>query len=278
MWLIPSLTTHAQSPEWIVHIEPDGWYDARPEDVRKVVVSAGKALLEYGDGLNLEPIVLKNNPRGPLVFNRMSAQDNYIVLVNVSGRQWSQLAYQFSHELCHILSNFDRSRNSANQWFEEAVCEGASLHALKSMSKEWQINPPYPNWRSYAFSLTKYLQLYLQEEHRYLVVGTDLAEWYAKERRSLRSDHRQRHKNEIVGTRIFNYFQKTPARWRSIRYLNLSPSPDLSLQQYLQVWHQHLPKRLKYVAIEIASWFGYRVGDNFPRLFRLPCSSRSSKG
>lgn len=270
MWLLTSLTSHAQSPEWIVRIEPDGWYDARPEDVHKVVVSAGNTLLEYGDALNLVPIVLKNNPRGPLVFNRMSAQDNYTVLVNVTGRQWSQLAYQFSHELCHILSNFDTSSNNANQWFEEAVCEGASLHALKRMSKEWQIDPPYPNWRSYAFSLSKYLHQYLQEDHRYLPAGTDLSEWYAKERRSLRRDHRQRHKNEIVGTKIFNYFQENQTRWRSIRYLNLSRSSDLSLQQYLQVWHQHLPRRLKYVAIEIASWFGYRVDDRSSRVFRLP--------
>ena len=261
LW-IPSLAVHAQSPRWVVDVEPYGWNDANPEDVYKIVVSAGSTLLEYGNGLNLQPILLRNHPQGPLTLYRLPTQNQYTVLVHITDRKWSQLAYQFSHEFCHILSNYDTSRNSANQWFEEAVCEGASLYTLKRMSETWRTDPPHQNWRSYSSSLATYLRHYLQENHRYLEAGTDLSDWYAKEKRSLRHNHGQRHKNEIVGTKIFYYFLESPDRWRSIRYLNLTRAPDLSLQQYLGVWYKDLPKALKHVAIEIAGWFGYPISDH----------------
>ena len=55
-------------------------------------------------------------------------------------------AYQFAHEFCHILCNFDDDWKG-NNWFEETMCETSSLFVLRRLSKEWEERPPYPAWK-----------------------------------------------------------------------------------------------------------------------------------
>jgi hypothetical protein len=49
--------------------------------------------------------------------------------------------YQFAHEFAHILSNYERHADSKvarqHEWFEEALCEVASLYALKRVGMQW---------------------------------------------------------------------------------------------------------------------------------------------
>ena len=63
---------------------------------------------------------------------RLAARDSY----------WSQYIYQFSHELCHVLTGFDRYREHRHKWFEETLCELASLFTLYQLSETWATNPP----------------------------------------------------------------------------------------------------------------------------------------
>lgn len=237
----------------------DGWYGAQTADVEAVTQSAASTLLEHmPGGLKLEPVILKNDEDGPIVLFRRGERNEYIVLVDIEGRTWAQLAYQFSHELCHILSNYGSTQQDANQWFEEALCEGASIHAVKQMSNVWKTNPPYPVWQSYSTSLEEYYQNILAEQHRYLPAGDNIANWYQREKISLRSNAGLRDKNEVVGTKIYSYFEQNPQRWRAMNYINVGNSNNqITLQQYLQDWENNLPADLKYVAVTISAWFGY---------------------
>ena len=55
----------------------------------------------------------------------------YQVMLATWSRYWSQYAYQFGHELTHILTDYDRFSPHRHKWFEETVCEAASLFALE---------------------------------------------------------------------------------------------------------------------------------------------------
>ena len=105
-----------------------------------------------------------------------------------------KLAYQFSHELCHVLSNYEVTKKDANQWFEEALCEGASIYAVNRMSQVWKTNPPYSSWQSYASNLEKYYDNIMAEQHRYLQPEDTIFNWYQREKTSLRANAEQRNK------------------------------------------------------------------------------------
>ncbi len=237
----------------------EGWYDAQTVDVEAVTQSAASTLLEHMPaGLKLAPIILKNDEDGPVVLFRRGERNEYIVLVDIEGLKWAQLAYQFSHELCHILSNYESTKKDANQWFEEALCEGTSIHAVKQMSDVWKTSPPYPAWQSYSAALEEYYKDILAEQHRYLPAGDNIADWYQREKVSLRSSAEQRDKNEVIGTKIYAFFEQKPDRWQSMRYINIgNANEQITLQQYLQDWRDNLPADLKYVAETISGWFGY---------------------
>lgn len=238
-----------------------GWYGADPIDVKAVSQSAASTLMKYmPPDLSLSPIILKNNKEGPMVLLNRGKQHEYIILVNVSGQYWAQLAYQFSHELCHILSNYEATRRDSNQWFEESLCEAASIHAVNQMSDIWKVSPPYPSWQSYSTSLQSYYKNILAEPHRYLQTNDSIANWYQREKVSLRLKAEQRNKNEVIGTKIYLFFKENPHRWRSIRYINIGNiNNQISLQQYLQDWENNLPTELKHVAKIIASWFKFNI-------------------
>lgn len=238
---------------------PEGWYEANLADVEAVSQSAASTLLEHMPaGSKLNPIILKNGKEGPVVLFQRGSQQEYRIVVDIKGQHWAQLAYQFSHELCHILSHYEATRNDANQWFEESLCEAASIHAVKQMSNRWKTRPPYPNWQDYSLALEKYYKNILLEPHRYLRPGDSILNWYQREKVSLRSNPGQRNKNEVIGTKIYSLFEQDPDRWRSISYINIGNiNNDITLQQYLQDWENNLPVDLKYIAKTITSWFGY---------------------
>ncbi len=235
------------------------WGKVNPVDAKAVALSSAKEVLKHFPDITLKPIILKNKIKNnPVVLYQKGNKGEYIIGVNIDGLRWSQLAYQFAHEITHILSNYEKTKNNANQWFEEAVCEAASIQAVKDMSISWKTKPPYPNWKSYSSSLDEYFQELINEESRYLAKGDSLAKWYKREKKSLRNDAHQRDKNEVVGTKIFKYFNQSPKRWEAVKYLNIGDvQGKVSLQKYLKEWKIALPNDLKYVATTVSSWFGY---------------------
>ena len=105
----------------------------------------------------------------------------------------AQFAYQFSHEFCHIMSDYERLRENPNGWFHEAICELASVFTLRCMAERWSSCAPYPNWVEYSDSLLSYAEDCLSCEDRLVarrhdtlclavVRGRDLAEGQVPQR------------------------------------------------------------------------------------------------
>ncbi|GAG03367.1 unnamed protein product, partial [marine sediment metagenome] len=134
----------------VIRVQPGGWGDAGVQNIQKLLLSAGNELWKHFPGRRLRPIIIRHSDSGPIVLFRQGPAGEYIVKLDAEGRHWAQFTYQFSHELCHVLTNYEKKASPKNRWFEESLCEMASMFVLRRMAVTWQTSPPYPNWKSFA--------------------------------------------------------------------------------------------------------------------------------
>ncbi len=246
------------SSEPVINLKPDGWDAMGANNVKAITLSAANTLLENIPGVSLDPIILGNTAAGPITYFNRGSNNEYLIDIDISGAFWAQLTYQFAHEYMHVLSNYGGTASDPNQWFEEALCEAASMQALKRMSISWQTNAPLSHLQSYAPSMESYFNDLINEDVRQLQPGDTIAAWYEREKSSLRANAGLRDKNEVIGNKIYKYFAASPDRWRSVRYLNLGiTNKNITLEEYLNKWKASLPTDLKYVAATVSGWFGY---------------------
>ncbi len=127
------------------------------------------------------------------------------------------MTYQFAHELCHILCGYDQDPHP-NRWFEESLCEAASLFVLRRSAETWKTRPPYPNWKDYA----KHLRSYADDriKNAPLPEGKTLAAWYRENAEALAKNAEDRPKNSIVAGQLLPLLEEDASRWESIAWLN----------------------------------------------------------
>ncbi len=263
-------------------------------DVQKVLDSAAGTLWRYFPDRQLPPILVE--PKGgPIVLHRRGQAGELLVRLDTGDRLWAQHAYQFSHELCHILCNFSDGP-TANLWFEESLCEMASLFALRQMADTWQTAPPYPNWKSYSASLSGYSDERLIGGK--LPPGITLAAWYRDQAERLAAEPTNRERNQIAAVALLPLFEAQPAHWQSIAWLNgLPPArrdaapaanrrdeapPDddnrgpkavpraLTFAEYLSQWRARAPRGEQPFIDEIARQFELKIAAG-----RDPVSDRA---
>jgi hypothetical protein len=204
-------------------------------------------------------------PGNPRVLLDRGIGGEYVVQLSARDRRWSQYAYQFSHELCHILSNFENIRVKdvglvpQNQWFEESVCDAAALFALRRMTSAWQQAPPYPSWASYAPAFGEYAQHLLADVDRNEVEAANLGEWYRKNAAELKRNPYLRNKNEVVAARLLPLLEQNPQHWESISFLTISylnaNAHSRTFKEYLEGWYRYAPQRDKVFVGEVMEMF-----------------------
>ncbi len=122
-----------------------------------------------------------------------------------------------SHEFCHVLCGY-REEWPGNKWFEETLCEMASLYALRAMGKAWETDPPYAHWKSYRVSLAKYAQDVIDKREK--LTPETLAAFYQKHREELVKEPCNRELNGAMAVVLLDLFEAQPERWESVRWLN----------------------------------------------------------
>jgi hypothetical protein len=241
----------------VIRPDPDAdWDGASLADVTKVLTSAAETLWEQVPDRRLAPIHVE--PKGgPIVLFQHGPEGAYRVRLDTGSTYWCQYAFQFAHEFCHILCRYEETEQ-ANKWFEESVCEAASLFALRRMAEVWKTDPPYPNWRSFAPSLRSYAADRLKKAP--LPEGTTLAAWYRKHAEHLRREPCDRPKNQVVAGVLLPMFEASPDRWQAVQYLNAGARPEpRSFEAYLADWHRHCPARHRAFVRQVAEAFGIRL-------------------
>ena len=234
----------------------DASWGGEIRDVDKVLHSAAEALWPYFPGRTVKPILVE--PKGgPITLFRRGPNGEYLVRLNTGDRHWAQHAYQFAHEFTHILANYDEHERS-NKWFEESVCEMASLFALRRMSETWKVRPPYSNWRGYAPALRQYADERIRAAQ--LPPGKTLAQWYHENEPLLRQEPCLRDKNTVVAVALLPLFEKQPSNWETIAWLNDGASHGTrTFARYLEDWHARVPEKLRPIVRQIAGEFAVKI-------------------
>jgi hypothetical protein len=110
------------------------------------------------------------------------------IIVDIGERDWSKLAYQFGHELGHVMANSWQPHAKPMlpcQWIEEAMVEAFSIRGLGRLAESWKQNPPFPGDNAFGDAIADYRRD-LIKHYAALAddqgITNDPARWFAEHR------------------------------------------------------------------------------------------------
>ena len=247
-----------------VHIvvPPSNWGEGSCENVETLIRNTASHVLRllrnpFAADIRVIPRPIDEYPE---VMYRSSTEIPYTIKLSARDRYWAKYAYQFAHEFCHVLSNYEQLQKNPNNWFHEAICELASVFTLRWMAERWHSNPPYPNWASFADNLDKYCKEWMSRPETQLPEGVSLQSWLLQNEDTLRvADYRkkaERNKQYLVAYQLLPIFEDFPAGWNAIRNL---PTSTGYLKDYLNEWHSLVDLEDQPFVVRLSNAFGYTI-------------------
>ena len=232
-------------------------FAASEADIRAVCDSAARQLWKHFLEYELEPFVVTRGKSGPIVLYQRNDMREIVLKLDTSNTFWSQYAYQFGHEFCHILSRY-RPNDGKNLWFEETLCETASLYVLREMAREWKKSPPYRNWADYRDSLREYADDQIRKRERVRDIHAHgLAAFYKSHADELRKNATNRDLNGAMAVVLLARLEEKPEHWEAVRWLNHSEAPkDEAFAAYLTRWQAAAPQKHQAFIRDVAELFG----------------------
>jgi hypothetical protein len=245
-----------------------GWGNTPAAELKLVLAAVAAEFGRHFPGRDLGTVNVVPGEIGPMVLYERAADGAYVVKLSARDGRWFQFVYQFAHELCHIYSNFDRKRSAdgqietANQWFEESICEAAALYTLRSLARQWSAAEAGSLQARHAADLRAYADYFLGESHRQLPPGVSLADWFRAHHADLASNPYHRQRNELVAKALLPYFEQNPDSWEAIAFLNTdSAHAAMVFEAYLEHWLQACPVERREVVERVMQVFGIRPED-----------------
>lgn len=227
-------------------IRNDGWGTAIVENVLAVLTSSIE-LFEKSikpENFNSKMVVVQHSSyhSPPIDHPKMYKRDpENLIFLDTKDNFWSQYAYQFAHEYCHHLieSNFINSFDQFG-WFEESLCELASIHSIKNMAQIWINNPPYPNWKDYATSLDEYSNEIINRSSNNIKLP--LKNWICNNLEELSKNRYIREKNCLVAVNISDLFFNNPQLWDTIPLIgNVEITESMDFEEFINKWSDLIP-------------------------------------
>ena len=165
----------------------------------------------------------------------------YTIYLTASDTYWSQYVYQFSHELCHVLIRSDRFTSHKYKWFEEALCEAASLFVLRRLVSAWAQAPPPSVLKAAEFAPNHGTYAERIESLHAANLEASLSEWFRDHCEKLESDRYDRRLNGVVAVALLGEFRKNTSLWRDCTSLNSwDANQDEDFGAYLNSWSLNL--------------------------------------
>ena len=178
------------------------------------------------------------------------------VIVDIGPLDWCKLAYQFGHELGHVLCNSwgpTAQPRPPSQWLEEALVEAFSIRGLGLLAASWQENPPFAGDAPFANAIREYRQNLIKGYRKQQMPGSDFASWFAANRSEL-----ERGLPEPEGAAVLAILPE-PERDKGcvadLGAVNRWPARSgVPAEEYLSLWEKscaelgapgHLPVRLR---------------------------------
>lgn len=199
-------------------------------------------------------IILDLSMPNPICYR--SLQKIYLTSSSI---RWSQMAYQFAHELCHYVIPSDVTSHLC--WLEESICELSSYYFLPKISKYWKRlgisltttdgEPYYPFFTSYV------------EDDQKKAVRFDLASFCSSAHVSpdlskLMKNCEIRYMNAYIANELLPIFRSYPKTWHAIP-LMASLRSDVSLEASLEEWIALSPEESRIGLRKIAQIFGAKI-------------------
>ena len=228
----------------VIRVADGEWGDAKPEEIETLLYAVADTLLTHFPERQLKPIIVSPTRQGPIVLYQKGPEKQYQVHLAAKGRRWAEYVYEFSHELFHILANYENHappRMASHLWFEETLCETVSLYTLRQLSASWAQSPPRAEWASYASALSQYTGRVQNEPHRQLPANTSLEQWFRENGPQLLENPYLRGKNELIAN-LFLPILEHNHDWQAVGFLNPDvPQGAMGFYDYLASWHSRTP-------------------------------------
>jgi len=245
-----------------IRVAEDGWGDAEPGNIRRLLDDVASQFVTNFPVRRFEPVFVSPGSGSPIALLGRTDRGEVRVRLATRDKFWAQYSYQFAHEFCHILCrhevHFDPK--DPNQWFEESLCEAASLFALRRMAQTWKTAAPYPNWKDFAPHLGSYAQRLLDDPARRLLPGVTLAAWHRENSDALRTNSTDRTLNGVVAAELLPLFEEDAMRWEAVEFINnAATKPEKSFAEYLSAWRDNAPRKHSAFIEKIAGRFGLEL-------------------
>jgi hypothetical protein len=249
----------SRPPTVDLRIAADGWGTASVQDIEAVLRSAGDTLLPRFPGLRLPVLDVSRSRNSPITLFERGPGGEIRIKLDVEDRLWARFAFQYSHELGHVLCGVEEYPNP-NLWFEESLCEVASLFALARMAETWTRRAPYENWKDYAPQLRKYRDERIETACEKIPDGMTLAAWFRAKEPQLREDPHLRAANLTIAVALLPLFEEAPDHWEALRTLNaVHGDRNRPVSRYFGDWSRSSPEKHRAFIRSLADRLGAAV-------------------
>lgn len=165
------------------------------------------------------------------------------IIVDIGERDWSKLAYQFGHELGHVMANSwkpDAKPASPSQWLEEAMVEAFSIHGLGRLAGNWKQNPPFPNDGAFGDAIAGYRRNIIQG---YSVLAreqgssADFGLWFKDHRVEIESVAALSPFAKAASLTVLSEYERVPSSLEALGALNRWPGRSgVPIDEYFRLW------------------------------------------
>jgi hypothetical protein len=159
------------------------------------------------------------------------------IIVDIGALDWCKLAYQFGHELGHVLSNsWGPLAKPAppSQWLEEALVEAFSIRGLALLADSWEQNPPFPGDAGFAKSIRQYRADLIENYRAAAPPGPDVAACFRTHCRDFTQG-----KGDPMVLAVVGEMERDPLCVEDLGGLNRWPARSaVPVAEYLPLWEK----------------------------------------
>jgi len=224
------------------------WGRMSPRAVKLVVGRMRQACL---DGVRLvsdrQPQRIRvelHNSGSPAIWLHPEESDLAWIIVNIGERDWSKLAYQFGHELGHVMANswqVDAKPGGPSQWLEETMAEALSLYGLGRLATRWRVSPPFAGDNRFGDALASYREDTIRRyetlaEQQGVTQGA--ASWFANHRRDIEASGVDPY-GQAFSLTILAEYERAAENIEALGALNRwSQRANIQIKEYLSLWEK----------------------------------------
>ncbi len=179
----------------------------------------------------------------PAIWLHPDGSSTAWIIVDIGQRAWSQLAYQFGHELGHVLANSWQSHAAPAtpcQWLEEAAVEAFSLRGLGRLAQNWKQNPPFVGDNTYGEAIAGYRQSIIARYGKLAAgqgSGRNFGAWFDRHRSEIEAPGGLHSFAQAASLTILDEYEQTPSCIEAVGALNRWPGRSgVSIAEYLHAW------------------------------------------